>query len=153
MFQKGENSTFVIKTQEVELEKIVLVLNAQNPMLNRTWKEVQKKYYNLASEAKKLRKKQKTQMIVTGSGVVDPDGAAGSYNELPFYTCFTLEYILPAVIVEGVTCGFQSETQSTVVSAEFKEEECDETDFAATQYSTQNVNGTLFKILWFVWLF
>uniref|UniRef100_A0A914W9L4 Regulatory protein zeste n=1 Tax=Plectus sambesii TaxID=2011161 RepID=A0A914W9L4_9BILA len=57
IFQNEENSAFVIKSQEGEWERIVQALNAQNATLNRTWKEVRKKYYNLASEAKKLRTK------------------------------------------------------------------------------------------------
>uniref|UniRef100_A0A914W6P1 Regulatory protein zeste n=1 Tax=Plectus sambesii TaxID=2011161 RepID=A0A914W6P1_9BILA len=52
VFQNGENSALIIKAQEGEWEKTVQALNAQNPTLNRTWKEVQKKYYNLASKAK-----------------------------------------------------------------------------------------------------
>uniref|UniRef100_A0A914V2P5 Regulatory protein zeste n=1 Tax=Plectus sambesii TaxID=2011161 RepID=A0A914V2P5_9BILA len=66
IFQNEENSAFVIKSQEGEWERIVQALNAQNATLNRTWKEVRKKYYNLASEAKKLRTKQKAQMLMTG---------------------------------------------------------------------------------------
>ena len=148
IFQNEENSAFVIKSQEGEWERIVQALNAQNATLNRTWKEVRKKYYNLASKAKKLRTKQKAQMLMTGGGVVDPDTSARSYDELPFFARFILENILPAVIVDGVAGGFESETATAAAPVE--EEEIDESEFDATQYrSTQNgiENRTLFLVL------
>uniref|UniRef100_A0A914WA82 Uncharacterized protein n=1 Tax=Plectus sambesii TaxID=2011161 RepID=A0A914WA82_9BILA len=76
-------------------------------------------------------------MLMTGGGVVDPDTSARSYDELPFFARFILENILPAVIVDGVAGGFESETAA---AAPVEEEEVDETEFDATQYcSTQNV--------------
>lgn len=113
-------------------------MSAQNPVLNRTWKEVQKKYYNLLLEAKKQHTKQKNQMMVTGGGVVDPDVAARSYNDLPFYSRFILEHILPAVIIDGVPGGFESGTQAATLPEEEEQDEGEVNE--ATQYGSRNGN-------------
>uniref|UniRef100_A0A914W2N2 Regulatory protein zeste n=1 Tax=Plectus sambesii TaxID=2011161 RepID=A0A914W2N2_9BILA len=112
VLQNEENSVINNRAQEGEWERIAQAMNSQNPLLCRSWKEIRKKYCNLASEAKKLHTKQKANMLATGGGVVGPDVAARSYEELPFWARFILEEILPGVIVDGVEGGFESETNA-----------------------------------------
>uniref|UniRef100_A0A914W3H8 Regulatory protein zeste n=1 Tax=Plectus sambesii TaxID=2011161 RepID=A0A914W3H8_9BILA len=137
IFQNEENSVINNRAQEGEWERIAQAMNSQNPLLCRSWKEIRKKYYNLASEAKKLHTKQKASMLATGGGVVDPDVAARSYEELPFWARFILEEILPAVIVDGVEGGFESETNAAAAL------EADDTqEFDSPPESTQTTITT-----------
>uniref|UniRef100_A0A914V3Y5 Uncharacterized protein n=1 Tax=Plectus sambesii TaxID=2011161 RepID=A0A914V3Y5_9BILA len=87
-------------------------------------------------------------MLTTGGRVIDPDVAARPYDDLPFWARFILEHILPAVIVNHVEGGVESEKNAAAIEAEVDDTE--EFDAAPESSQTTNANEencTIFHVI------